>query len=154
MAGGVHYFTMHRNGCSIAAPGGVKCIAAGGAGGPSKFDQSVIIVGVNEGELSAGNRDPAGVRKTEFVIFARIEIGAARVEVETAVGADIASSLVAYQNRPANTDYPDGEMAVVATLYSFNFSHRDHREKTLATDFTDFTDLSRQGAKTLRKDKQ
>ena len=85
MAGGGHYFTMHRNGCSIAAPGGVKYIAADGAGGPVIFAQLVIIFGVNDSELTAGDRDPAAVGKTEFVIFARIEIGAARVEVETAV---------------------------------------------------------------------
>ncbi len=49
---------MHHQLFTVAASGGVKGVAAL-AGGPSKFDQPVIIGGINEGELSAGKGDPA-----------------------------------------------------------------------------------------------
>ena len=145
---------MHHNLFLVAGSGGVKGVAPL-ADKPSKFAQLVIIFGVNEGEFAAGNRDLPDGRWAFFEGFARIEIDAARVEVETAICADISPFLLAYQNRPADTDYPSGKTAVITTnmiriayvVMRISYcrfpviSHRDHKEKTLTADYADYTDL-------------
>ena len=75
MAGRVHYHTMHHKLFSVVGSGGVKGVDAL-VGNPWKFRESVIIGGVNEGELSAGKRDATDGLVAEFKIPARIEVGA------------------------------------------------------------------------------
>jgi hypothetical protein len=108
------------------ASDGIKCFAAEHSK-PSILNKMVIVVGVNECELALGEGDLAGGFMASLGKLARIEIGATRIQIETAVPAGVATPVLAYQNRPVNTDYPSGKRTVVATDFIFYFSHRLHR---------------------------
>jgi len=72
--------TMHMDGFSSVISGGVKYFA-GRPDVPLKFNQSVIIFRVNDSELSAGKRYPAGSLIAQPAIRRRVEIRANIVEL-------------------------------------------------------------------------
>ena len=105
---------MHLKGLASRASGRIKCSKAG-YGLPCKLGQPVIIIGIDNSELSAGKGYPPGAGKTEFAIRAGIEMPAGSVEPDYPPPANVACLLFTAEHRAVCTHHPDRKKTIVAT---------------------------------------
>ena len=120
---GVHYRTMNLKGFSTMFSNSVKCVA-GTFGVPLKFYQLVIIASVNDSEFALGEGDRPDGAAPEFGKRARLEIGAGIGESDYPLGRGETGLGPAGEDRTAVAVYVERKIAVVATNFSYNFSHR------------------------------
>ena len=118
---------MHLYGFAVVLSDGVKCSAAE-LGKPLKLSQVVIVIGIDEGELSASKGDAADDFGAGFAVFvetstrrkesaAGVEIGAFIVEEYAPPSAEAALPLLAYKERSVRVYYPNRKEAVIATNF-------------------------------------
>ena len=106
---------MHLNIFSITYSGGIKFGFGRSVGVPVKLRQPVIVLGIDESELSAGKGDPTGRFGGCFESTAGVEIGAGLFETDYPPSADALGFLFAAEHRTAGAHHPDRKKAVIAT---------------------------------------
>ncbi len=110
-----HYHTVHLNIFSITFSDGIKFGFGRSVGEPLKFGQPVIVLGIDESELSAGKGNSSGRFGACFEGTAWVEIGAGLFELYYPPSADVAGPLLTAEHRTVGAHHPDRKKAVIAT---------------------------------------
>ena len=113
MVRGTRYHSMHRHSFSLNIADRVKGMRAGN-GVPLMVAQPVIVIRIDDGEFSKGNRYyPLGVH-AEFEIGTRVEIPARVIKADFSPFTLEVALKSAHQHRPINPHHVGRKNAVIA----------------------------------------